>query len=149
MSPGARLALALLALAVCCAADTHPELARIETLPDLERRSRQALEFARERLEECLQAYAGDRPEAGRAGLDAISDAVALAVRALQATGKHPRRNPRHFKYAEIRTRRLLEQLRQGQRRAHVDDQQDFDTVIERVEQANGDLLLGIMSRRK
>ena len=37
-----------------------------------------------------------------------IQEAVELAHEALSATGKHARRNPKHFKRAEIQTRNLL-----------------------------------------
>ena len=148
MSVRAKLSLLLAAAAGCCLAGEHPGLARIEAVADLERRSRLALEFADSQFREVEPAYAKGDLAAGRAALDAICDAVELAVASLQATGKHPRKHPRHFKHAEIRTRKLLQQLRDAQRKAHLEDHGDFDEAIRRVEQSNRELLLGIMSSR-
>ena len=141
-------ALALCAAALRCLGAEHPGLAPIESIADLERRSRQALQFAVAQFEVAVTAYGASEFGRGKIALDAIAEAVEMAVDALQATGKHPRRHPRHFKHAEIRTRKLLQQLRDAQRKAHVEDQADFEAPIKRVEKANGVLLLGIMSRR-
>ncbi len=130
------------------AAAQQSHLEAIRAVPEMTARARQALDFAAARLEAAAQAYKDHDLEAGRDALGEIGDAVELAVEALEATGKHPRRNPRHFKNAEIRTRRLLGQIRQLRRRAHPGDHSDLDGLIERVETANGKLLLGIMSAR-
>lgn len=144
----ARSLLVLAAAACWCLAAQHPGLAPIEAIGDLEKRSRQALEFAHELFEEAAASYSRGDLGKGQATLDAIGDAVELAVESLQATGKHPRKHPRHFKHAEIRTRKLLQRLREARREAHLEDQGDFEDLIGRVEQSNGELLLGIMSRR-
>ena len=135
--------------ALCCQAGQPPSLARIEAISDMERRSRQALEFAYTQLQRAVDAYQAGNLDRGRQELESLVQAVDMAVDSLEATGKHPRRHPRHFKHAEIRTRKLLQQLRRAQIDAHLDDQEDFDGPIRRVEQANGKLLLGIMSPRK
>lgn len=139
-----------LGIAVLCGqASEHPNLARIEAVPDMQRRSRQALEFAYTQLPRAIEAYQAGNLELGREELGSLVQAVEMAVESLEATGKHPRRHPRHFKHAEIRTRKLLQQLRRAQSDAHLEDQDDFDGPIRRVEQANGKLLHGIMSPRK
>ncbi len=139
---------AALAWAVAAPAQTSG-LDRIRRSPDPERRSRQALEFAQVQLDAAIDAYRENDTGGGEAALDLIGDAVELVAESLRSTGKHPRRHPRHFKHAEIRTRQLLEQLRDARRDAHLQDQGDFDDPIERVERANAELLLGIMSPRK
>lgn len=138
--------LACWAAALPVAAAEHPGLAPIEALQDPEKRARQALDFARDRLDPALQAYKAHDMEEGRRELAAIAEAAELALASLRATGRHPRRRPRPFKNAEIRTRKLLQQLRLAQRKALMDDFEDFDGPIERVEQVNRELLLGIMS---
>ena len=148
MTFGARTLLVLTAAACCCLAEQHPGLVRIEAVADLEKRARQALEFAHKLLQEVPSAYGRGELDRARAALDALGDAVELAVESLQATGKHPRKHPRHFKHAEIRTRKLLQQLREAQREAHLEDQGDFEGAIRRVGESNGRLLRGIMSRR-
>lgn len=134
--------------ALAVPAEQHPGLVPIEAIQDAERRSRTALEFAKRCLDNAAKAYRQDDLDVGKRELAAIGDAVELAVRALESTGKHPRRHPRHFKNAEIRTRRLLQQLHEARRKAHLEDLADFDEPIRRVEQVNRQLLLGIMSPR-
>lgn len=129
-------------------AEQHPGLGPIQSIQDPERRSKAALEFAKRCLDSAVKAYRQDDLDAGKRELAAIGEAVELAVQALESTGKHPRRHPRHFKNAEIRTRRLLQQLHEARRKAHLEDFADFDEPIQRVEQANRQLLLGIMSPR-
>ena len=129
-------------------AEQHPGLGSIQSMQDPERRSKAALEFAKRCLDSAVKAYRQDDLDAGKRELAAIGEAVDLAVQALESTGKHPRRHPRHFKNAEIRTRRLLQQLHEARRKAHLEDFADFDEPIQRVEQANRQLLLGIMSPR-
>ena len=140
--------LAIHAAALSCLAWQHPGLARIEAISDLERRSREALEFALVEFEAAVTAYGSGELDRGKVALDGVAKAVEMAVDSLQSTGKHPRRHPRHFKRAEIRTRKLLGQMKQAQQKAHLEDQADFEAAIQRVERANGTLLLGIMSRR-
>ena len=135
--------------ALCCQAGQHPSLARIEAVPGMERRSRQALAFASTQLQRAVDAYRAGNLELGQHELEGLVQAVEMAVDSLEATGKHPRRHPRHFKHAEIRTRKLLQQLRRAQSNAHLEDQDDFEGPIRKVERANGKLLLGIMSPRK
>ena len=132
-----------------CLAQEHPALARIQANPDLEKRSRLALELASKQLDAATAAYRSDDMEGGRGALALLAESVEVAAAALESTGKHPRRHPRPFKHAEIRTRKLIEELRQARSKAHIQDQGDFDGPIERVERANGALLLGIMSPRK
>jgi len=134
--------------ALAVPAEQHPGLEPIEAIQDAERKSKTALEFAKRCLDNATKAYRQDDLDAGKRELAAIGDAVELAVQALESTGKHPRRHPRHFKNAEIRTRRLLQQLHEARRKAHLEDLADFDEPIRRVEQVNRQLLLGIMSPR-
>ena len=85
----------------------------------------------------------------GARELDALGEAVELAVESLEGTGRNPRRHPRPFKRAEIQTRTLLLQLREARLEAHLEDLEAFDGAIQRVEKANSQLLLGIMGPKK
>ena len=151
MTGGSLPRLALLLAAACSlgAQDTGLELERIQAIPDLERRSREALVLARTQFDLAMDAYGRDETETAKGALQLVADAVELAVDSLHSTGKHPRRYPRHFKRAEILTRKLLEQLREARGKAHLQDQPDFDGPIERIDELNATLLLGIMSPRK
>ena len=70
--------------------------------------------FARTQFDLAMDAYVRDETETAKGALQLVADAVELAVDSLHSTGKHPRRYPRHFKRAEILTRKLLEQLPRG-----------------------------------
>lgn len=141
--------IALLAAAASCLGAQQAELDRIRSIPDLVKRSREAIQLASAQFDVAMDAYGAHEARAAREALGQVAEAVETAVESLQSTGKHPRRHPRHFKHAEIRTRELLEQLREARRQAHLQDQPDFDRPIARIEKANADLLLGIMSQRK
>ena len=142
------LILAWMAGLVCQAAQ-HPDLATIEATQDRERRSRLALEFAQTRIDTAMRAYQMDDLDKGARELEALGAAVELAVKSLESTGRNPRRSPGPFKRAEIQTRKLLQQLHHVRREAHPDDREAFDRAIQRVEKANGQLLLGIMAPKK
>jgi len=146
---GVRCALLFGAAALCCFGAQRGSLEEIEAIADRETRSRRALAFAWDQLDIASKAYQKDDPAAGRQALESIREAVALAVTSLEATGKYARRHPRHFKHAEIRTRKLLLQLRQLRRKLYLGDQGDFDGLIEQIEAANARLLRGLMGPRE
>lgn len=146
---GRRCALLLGAAALCCLGAQSGGLAEIEAIADRETRSRRALTFAWDQLDIASKAYQKHDLAAGRQALESIGEAVALAVTSLEATGKYARRHPRHFKHAEIRTRKLLVQLQQLRRKLYLGDQGDFDGLIERIGAANARLLRGLMGPRE
>ena len=141
--------LALLLAASGLPGEDGSELDRIRQVNDLTKRSRRALQYAQSQLKSGLDAYQAHDPERGRAQLALVAEAVELAEQSLRLTGKHPRRYPRHFKYAEITTRKVLAELREGRQAAIFQDQADFDDPIRRVEAANDALLRAILSPRQ
>ncbi|MDE0107870.1 MAG: hypothetical protein OXJ37_18880 [Bryobacterales bacterium] len=146
---GVRLALLSGMAALCCFGAQRGSLAEIEAIADRETRSRRALAFASGQLDIVSRAYRDDNLAAGRQALENMGEAVDLAVSSLEATGKYARRHPRHFKHAEIQTRKLLVQLKQLQRKLYLGDQADLDGLIERIETANARLLRGLMGPRE
>ena len=149
MKLGVGCALLLGAGGLLCLAAQQGGLAEIQAIADRETRSRRALAFALEQLEIAGKAYQGGDPAAGRQALGRIGAAVDLAEASLQTTGKNARRYPRHFKHAEIRTRDLLGQLQQMQRKLYLGDQGDFDGLIKQIEAANARLLRSLMGLRE
>ena len=140
----------LIALAVATAgAPGSSELEAVKAEPDLERKARRALEFSRAQVDRVLAAYQQDDPEGGKQILAEIQEAVELAHEALMATGKPARRRPKHFKRAEIQTRRLLNQLDDLSRNLLVDERGAVDPVRERVSEINDQLLRAIMTKPK
>lgn len=146
---GVRLALLACMAVLCCFGAPRGSLAEVEAIADRETRSRRALAFAWDQLDIASKAYQDDNLAVGREALENIGEAVDLAVTSLEATGKYARRHPRHFKHAEIRTRKLLVQLQQLQRKLYLGDQADFDGLIERIETANARLLQGLMGPKE
>lgn len=146
---GVRLALLSGMAVLCCLGAQSGSLAEIEAIADRETRSRRALAFASGQLDIVSKAYRDDDLAAGRQALENMGEAVDLAVSSLEATGKYARRHPRHFKHAEIQTRKLLVQLKQLQSKLYLGDQADFDGIIERIEAANARLLRGLMGPKE
>lgn len=146
---GVRLALLSGMAVLCCFGAQRGSLAEIEAIADRETRSRRALAFASGQLDIVSKAYRDDNLAVGRQALENIGEAVDLAVSSLEATGKYARRHPRHFKHAEIQTRKLLVQLKQLQSKLYLGDQADFDGLIERIETANARLLRGLMGPKE
>ena len=149
---GRRAAVVGLLIAFAAAAAEGPGSAKFESLktePDLERKARRALEFSRAEVDRVLTAYQRNDPEGGKQILAEILAAVELADEALTATGKPARRRPKHFKRAEIQTRRLLKQLDALSHNLLVDERGAVDPVRERVSEINDQLLRAIMSKPK
>ncbi len=138
---------AALALFLCSATAfaAPPTWAEVEAEADLEKQSRLALDYARAQVDVVVKAYMDGRPDDARATLEGIVRAAEVAQSALEETGKHPRKKPKHFKNAEIATRKLVRDLEQTQEKLAFDERPDLDPVIERLEEINRQLLMGIM----
>ena len=100
--------LVLLALLVT---SLRADLTQVQAEANLERRSRSALDHAEQTLKTARQAYDHGDLKATEAALAEVKEAVDLADASLKATGKSPRKSPKYFKHAEIKTRQLLKKL--------------------------------------
>lgn len=117
------------------------------------------VEFVRQARQSLTQAElaAKQSGEACRSGewekcnqlLDGVQHGVEQAKEALDKTGINPRKSPRHFKDAEIRTRKILTVLRNLASYIHPDDLQHYETVVSRVSDINDQLLSGILEKKK
>ncbi len=151
-----RLLPVLLSVVLCLAgfrlapgAQRPADLESIRAEPNLERRARSALDFAKASVKPVLKAYQESDPQRGIRILMQIQEAVELAHEALSATGKNARRNPKHFKRAEIQTRNLVKQLRGLSRDLNYDEREVVESVMARVSTINDQLLLAIMTKKK
>lgn len=136
------LGVVLLGTSALGAPPTWPE---VEAETDLEKQSQLALDYARSQVDEAVKDYLDGRPEDARATLERIVRASEVAQDSLEETGKHPRKKPKHFKKAEIATRKLVRDLESAQEKLAFDERPDLDPVIERIEEINRQLLMGIM----
>lgn len=126
------------------------DLDAVKAEPNLEKRARLALDNATVAFKAAQDAYMqkGDL-KLTTAALDEVAQSVGLAYESLNQTGKNPRRSPKHFKYAEIRTRDLLRRLTDFREQMSALDRDDIDKVRAAVQKVHDDLLVGIMGKKK
>ncbi len=122
---------------------------RVKSESDPEKQSQMALELAQAGVDGVVEAYRQGLPEQARAMLARIVEAAELSMTALEATGKNARSRPKHFKRAEIATRKLARSLESAQRQLLYDERADLDPVIKRIEAINGEILSKIMQTRR
>ena len=114
-----------------------------------EKQSQMALELAQAGVDGVVEAYRQGLPEQAKAMLARIVEAAELSMTALEATGKNARSRPKHFKRAEIATRKLARSLEGAQRQLIYDEREDLEPVIQRIEAINGEILSKIMQTRR
>ena len=130
-------------------AGTSEALERIQREPNLKRRAKLALDHAASCVDRVGRAYGEGDPRKGEALLEEIEAAVELAKASLDATGKNPSRRPKHFKRAEIATRKLIIQLHDLETRLGFDEREPLQAVRARISEINGEILMGIMAKKK
>jgi len=117
--------------------------------PNLEKRSKLALDNAVAALKEAREAYnAGDMDKLTAKVIE-IQDSAALCFTSLVQTGKDPRKSPRWFKRAEIQSRDLLRSIETLQHDMSYLDRAVLDKVKEKVQQVHDDLLTGLMEGKR
>ncbi len=121
------------------------DLSRALAEPNLEKRSRLALQNAEAALRRAAEAYQAGKWEETRRGLEEVRQSVEVSYAALKATGKNPRRSPKHFKHAEGRTRNLLKRLEDLRQRFSIEDRPHIETVQSYVQKVHDELLGGIL----
>jgi hypothetical protein len=140
-----RMAL-ILVLAGAGAAVAELDQARAE--PNLEKRSKLALDNAEKALKDAREAYRAGDAIASTAKINEIRESVDLAYQSLMATGKNPRNSPKYFKQAELEIRELSRKLDAFQHSMDLDERGILDKVMARVQQVHDDLLAGLMEGR-
>jgi hypothetical protein len=125
------------------------ELDAIKAEPNLEKRSDKALKFAADQIDAATSAYAAGDVEKSKAALQDTLDAVELAYASLKETGKNPRRSPKHFKRAEVRTREMLRRMHSIETDFSVDDRGMIEKVEARVQQIHDELLASIFKKKQ
>jgi hypothetical protein len=141
----------LMGLTACVAWAAKPPQTLDEVMqePDLEKRAALAMDFARPAVGRMVKAYQAGNPEEAKEILDAIVKATVLTRESLEETGKNARSKPKHFKRAEIDTRKLLRDLDAAKTDLTFEERPDLDPVIAKVEEINRQLLYDIMEGKK
>ncbi len=140
-----------LILAILSLGGTRPlcaDLKQAQAEPNLEKRSKLALDNAITVLQAARHAYRDGDNEKAAALTAEVQESVELAFASLQQTNKDPRRSPRCFKSAEMATRDLLRKIESpaGHKLA---THPMLDKVKEETKQVHDDLLLGLMEGKK
>ena len=138
----------LLCVVLCCA-PLAADLAQVRAEPNLEKRSRAALELAERSLKASRQAYADGDMEKTAALLDEMEQSVDLAETSLKETHKDPIKSPKHFKYAEIKTVDLLRKIEAYSQDMSVLDRPMVEKAKEKVQEVHDRLLHGIMTGKR
>ena len=125
------------------------DIARLQAEPNLERRAHAALDNAEEALKRARDAYTSGDTAASESGLEEVGQSIELTDSTLKQTGKNPSRSPKHFKYAELRTRALLRKLDGFRDDMSVADRPALDRVIATVQKIHDAWLEGIMGKKK
>ena len=135
----------VLGLLLAFAGLLRADLKQVMAEPNLERRSKLALDNAEAAYQALRTAYnRGDNPQAAAAASE-IRESVNLAYASLTETGKNPRKSPKYFKQAEIKTRDLLRRLDGFQQEMGFDDRGMLDETKARLQQVHDQLLMGLM----
>jgi len=125
------------------------DLARIQSEPHPDKRAHLALDNADDALKQAREAYDKGDNEAMAPRLREVERSVELAESSLKETGKNPSRSPKHFKYAELKTRDLLRKLDGFREGMSVADRPAMDRVIGAVQKIHDALLDSIMGKNK
>jgi hypothetical protein len=117
--------------------------------PNLEKRSKLALDNAVSSLRTARDAYNTGDMKTVAAGVAEMQESVDVAYQSLMQTGKNPRRSPKWFKRAEIETRNLLRSVEDFQQEMGYNDRPLLDKPKARIQQVHDDLLTGLMEGKK
>jgi len=121
------------------------DLAQVKAEPNLEKRSKLALDHAEATLKDARNGYGNGDMAKSTALIAEVRESVELAEQSLKETGKNPRKSPKYFKKAEIQTRALLKRIEAFQDEMSVNDRPSLDLLRAKVQQVHDDLLMGIM----
>jgi hypothetical protein len=136
---------AALALVLANAGWLRADLKQAMAEPNLEKRSKLALDNAAAAYQTARAAYDTGENEKVATAATEIIESVDLAYTSLMKTGKDPRRSPKYFKQAEIETRSLLRRIETFQQQMNFGDRELLDKTKAKVQQVHDDLLVGLM----
>ncbi len=122
--------------------------ARVKAEPNLEKRSRLALDEAEAGVKEAKEAYHKGDLKTAQKQIEEVARYTELAFESLKKTGKNPRRSPKYFKQAEIRSRDLLRRLDALAQDMDAADRSLVEPAKERIRKVNEEILSGIMGKK-
>lgn len=131
------------------AAGWAASLATVRAEPNVEKRSRLALDNADAAYLRSRADFTAGHTEAAAADLQEVQQSIELAKEALDQTHQNPSRKPKNFKYAETRTRDLLRKLKGWQDSIDSADRPMIEGVRERIQEVHDEWLTGIMGKKR
>jgi hypothetical protein len=140
---------AVFGVAIAIAGVSRADLRAARAEKNLEKRAGFALDNAEKMLSSAGDAYRQGEWEKTRSALQELRESVELAYESLRETGRSPRRNPKHFKRAEIKTRQLLRNLEDLRLKMGVEEREQVEPVRAYVEKVHDLFLEGIMGTGK
>ena len=143
----ARHGILLLALLTAAAGRADLKLANAE--PNLEKRSKLAMDNAAAALKKARESYNNGDMEKTREFIAEIGESVALTVKSLQQTGKNPRKSPKWFKRAEMESRDLMRRLEAFSQEMSYTDRPLLDKLRAEVQHTHEELLTGLLEGKK
>jgi hypothetical protein len=141
--------LACVGVFLCAAGSLHADLKQAMAEPNLEKRSKLALENAESAYAAARTAYQKGNNSQTAADISEMVKSVNLAYDSLNATGKDPRKSPKWFKRAEIETRNLLRKINDFQDEMDYSDRPLLDKAKATVQQVHDNLLMGLMEGKR
>lgn len=135
------LSLAVAAIAFATNLDT------IKAEPNLERRSKLALDNANAAVDASREAYSAGKIKQSKIALAEVRDSVDLCFDSLKATGKEARKSPKPFKRAELNIRELIRRLKSLENDFNVDDRDEILKTEQRLQEVHDELITRIMSK--
>ena len=124
-------------------------LDQVRTEANPERRAREAVEFAAAAERQAEAAYDKGDTDGLRSELKTMEDAMDLAQKSLDATGKNANRHPGPFKFAETRSHELLLRLNDFEHRMEQEERALLDEPKNKVQQIHDEWFDAIMEKKK
>ena len=137
------------ALLLLVAGVSLADLDQARAEPNLEKRSKLALDNAVAALKEAREAYKAGDMQKMTAKASEVQESAELAFTSLVKTGKDPRKSPKWFKRAEIESRDLLRSIETLEHDMSLDDRVILEKAKKKVQQVHDDLLTGLMEGGK
>lgn len=124
------------------------DLDSVKSEPLPEKRAQRALDCAQERITDARKHYESGNDAALAKALQQAAEAAEYSVAALEEMGKHPSRNVRHYKPAELRVREILRRIETLRNDVSVDQRAPVVECEKRLAAVHDKLLDGVMSRK-
>ncbi|MGA2717084.1 MAG: hypothetical protein ABSG41_28700 [Bryobacteraceae bacterium] len=139
----------LLTLFLLLAAPVPASLDQVRAETDPERRAKAAIDFAATAERNAEAAFSNGNVQDVVAQLNTMKESMEMTRDSLVASRKTPGRNPKLYKYFELRSHELLMRLEDFERRMFLEERDVVAVPKARVQEIHDFWFEGIMGRRK